>query len=55
VTIPINQLSAAILDNGELLGSRPFDFEEEVTVIEGQTPLQERHWLVLQGHQWAPE
>jgi hypothetical protein len=33
----------------------PVDLKDEVMVIEGQTPLQERHWLELEEHELSPE
>ena len=44
------QLSTAMLDYGECPEAVVLEFKEPIVVIEGSGPLQERHWLELQGH-----
>ena len=44
------QLSTAMLDDGECAKAVIFEFKEPIVVIEWQGPFQERHWLELEGH-----
>ena len=43
------QLSTAMLDDGECAKAVIFEFKEPIVVIEWQGPFQERHWLELKG------
>jgi hypothetical protein len=39
-----------MLDYGECSESVVFQLENPIIIIEGQTPLLERHWLEMKGH-----
>jgi len=51
MTIVREQLSTAMLDDGECPEAVELQFENKVEIIEWSGPLQERHWLELSGHQ----
>ena len=50
MTVARDQFCSAIVDYGECSKAVPFDFKDEVGIIERHTPLKERHWLELEGH-----
>src|SRR5438128_8159371 len=43
-------LSTAMLDHGECSEAVILQLGNPLRIIEGSSPLQERHWLEMQGH-----
>jgi len=50
MTITRDQLCAAMLDYGECSKAVPFDFKDELGIIESRFPLPQRHWLEWNRH-----